>query len=294
MDWINQNRLKTGLFIALLLLNLITISIIWLQMSRTRPSTAAEPMDRRPSESASVMKSALNLTDEQTAQFTQLLAFYREQTRMDNDRLVILKKGLADSLFTGSADTAMVNAAAKEIGETQSRIEKSRFWYFREFLAICTPAQQEKLKPILLDLFGRRPPGEEPGVGARQERMPGRAESKNKEGKDNAEIQNAAVRKEQLPPPTERGHVGPPSVDEKLSQYKTRLTLTGEQERHVREILQETQRRGEELRNRENPDPNLIEIERKSIRQEEDHRILEILDVRQQPIFKEMIDRREK
>ncbi len=293
MDWIDQNRLKTGLIIFLLALNVITVSIIWMQTSKSRASAASEQQDRRPSESATVMKSALNLTDEQTARFTEMLADYREQTKTDNDRLVTLKSRLADSLFTRSLDTAMVSTTAKEVGETQARIEKSRFWYFREFLAICTPAQQEKLKPILLELFGRRPPSEEPGEGQPQQRPPKQAEPTDNEGEDKTNVQDAVGRKELISPPPKPGHGGPPSVDEKLSKYATSLNLTGAQERQVRAILQDAQQQGEELRKRQNPDPKAIEEERKKVRQEEDQRILKVLDERQHAIFKEMIDKRE-
>ncbi len=143
MDWINQNKLKTGLIIALLVLNLITVSIIWMQTSESRATAPGEQQDRRPSESANVMKSALSLTDEQSTLFTKMLSDYRERTRADNDSLVALKKRLADGLFASSFDSSAVMATAKEIGDAQARIEVSRFRYFRDFWLSALPTSRK-------------------------------------------------------------------------------------------------------------------------------------------------------
>lgn len=279
MDLTNQNKLKNLLIIALLVLNLLTVSIIWMQTSKRNEALPIEK-DKRASESVNLIKKTLDLNEEQTQQLEKIRTYPLEQSKKYNDRLNELKKQLAEELFKDKSDTTLANSKAKEIGELQSKVEMIRFSHFKELIAICTPEQKEKLKPIVIELFGRKPPKDKP-----KERIPNNDNKKNKypPGKGIRETER------ETPKDLRDDKSVPPSIEEKLAKYSKRLKFSDEQEQKVRDVLLISKEKGEQLRSRVNPNPNEIEIEKEKIRKEEDESIIKILSEDQKKEFAKMI-----
>lgn len=284
MDLINQNKFKNWLIIVLLAINLITVSVIWMQITNKNvPQQVVQ--DNRPSESVNLLKKALDLNEQQTRQFEKMRIDQFDQSKKYNDRLNDLKKQLADELFNESPDTNQANLKAKEIGDLQSKVESIRFNHFKEMLAICTPEQKEKLKPILIELFGRKPPKDE----LKPHKGPdGREGDKHLGNKDRIERNddNAQIPREDRPVP--------PTVDEKLAKYSPRLNLTKEQDQKIRAVLLISMQKSEELRSRLNPDRIEIESEKEKIRKQEDESIMKFLNADQKTEFTKMISKRRK
>jgi periplasmic protein CpxP/Spy len=284
MDLINQNKFKNWLIIVLLAINLITVSVIWMQIVNKK-QTQQVIQNNRPSESVNLLKKELDLNDDQTKQLEKMRTDQFDQSKKYNDRLNDLKKQLAEELFKESPDTTLANSKAKEIGDLQSKVEAMRFNHFKELLAICTPEQKEKLKPILIELFGRKPPKDELKPDKRPDGMEG---DKHPENKSRIERNNNTV---QIP---HEDRPVPPSVDEKLAKYSQRLNFTKEQEQKVRAVLLISMQKNEELRSRLNPDRNEIESEKEKIRKEEDESIMKFLNADQKTEFTKMISKRRK
>jgi Spy/CpxP family protein refolding chaperone len=282
MDWIHQNKLKNWLIIGLLTLNVLTISIIWMQTTKTKEPQRKE-QGTRPSESVTLMRKALDLTEEQTNQLIKIQTSHLEQLRKNNDRLNENKLQLAEELFKNYPDTSLANVKANEIGELQSKVEMLRFKHFHELLAICTPEQKEKLKPIVIEVIGRKPPKDEPGENkplrdGHEEKHPG---DKNL----NETIENKShILSDEKP--------APPSVEEKLRKYSEQLNLSAEQVQKIRSILLNTKQKGEQLRTSIHLDPNQIVALKDRIRKEEDEGIMRILNEGQNKEFKTMISKR--
>ena len=296
MDWITQSKFRNWLLVVLVASNLLTVSIIWMQTAKTNEPQRKE-QGPRASESVNLMKKVLDLDEGQIKQVENNLAARREQSKKYNDRMSVLKRQLADELFKDNPDTSSANVKAKEIGELQSKVELIRFNHFQELLAICTPEQKEKLKPVVIEVFGRKPPKDEQGE--RKEPRDGQEEKPPRERKTNGTEREHSSREgnrgeaQREKPQTPRdGKPEPPSVDEKLARYSERLNLTKDQERQVREVLLKTRQHGEELRTRTYPDQDVIEAEKTKIRREEDESILAILNDDQKAIFIQMISRR--
>ena len=284
MDLVNQNKLKNLLIIALLVLNLLTVSIIWMQTSKRNEALPKEK-DKRSSESVNLMKQTLDLDEEQTKQLEKLRTEPLDQSKQFNDRLNALKKQLAEELFKDKPDTVAVNLRAREIGELQAKVELIRFNYFNKLLSICTPKQQVKLKPVIIELFGKKPPKEESIV---------KDKSAPRE-KESDLIQERTPKDEKIfTPDSKIEKPAPPSIEEKLAKYSERLKFSDEQEQKVRDVLLISKEKGEQLRSRVNPDPNEIEIEKEKIRKEEDESIIKILNEDQKKEFDKMILKRRK
>ena len=282
MDVIQQNKFKNQLIIVLLAINLITVSVLWMQVFKKDAPMQKAP-ESRPGESVNLMKQALDLNDGQTKQFEKMQADQLEQSKKYNDHLTELKKQLADELFHKNPDTTLVNSKAKEIGELQSKVEVVRFKQFNKLMAILTPEQKEKLKPVLSDLFGRKPPRED----VKDNRIPEeRRRENNADDKSMKEVEGGVEKKQQDDKPA------PPTIDERLAKYTKRLNLSGEQVQQVRVIFAESKQKNEQLRMKQHPDPNEVTVEKEKTRKNEDDAIMKILSEEQKTEFLKMLMKR--
>jgi Spy/CpxP family protein refolding chaperone len=284
MDWLHQDKFRNWLILLLLVLNIITVSIIWVQMSKDIEPGSQE-RGVRPAESVNLMKRVLDLDEAQAAVVDSAMAAARAQTKPANNRLSTLKRQIAEEVFKDNPDTSVVKSAAAEIGELQATIELLRFQRFRDIVATCTPEQREKLKPVVIEAFGRKPPKEE----LAGPKPTGDEQDHGREGKRAATDRPKGDR----PPPPD-GKPAPPSMDEKLGKYANRLSLSEDQIDNVRKILQNSRKDSEELRARANPDPGEIDAAKEHIRKREDVSIMKILDAQQKAEFERMIAKRRK
>ncbi len=275
MDLINQNKFKNWLIILLLLLNIITMSVIWMKTSKEREFAPSKEDKNRP-ESVSLMKEVLNLDDAQTKQLEKLRSDKLDLSKKYNDSLSVLKKQLSDELFKSKSSQKIINEKTKMIGELQSKVELVRFNHFNQLLAICTPEQKEKLKPIIQELFGRKPPKDE--LKQKTELI------ENNRAEEGKTINNKVKENEKL---------APPQIDEKVEKYSRRLNLTPDQQQQLRSILNESRMKDENKRMKR-MDPADFEKEKEKMRLEEDQKVMQILDERQKAEFEKMQQKRKK
>jgi hypothetical protein len=284
MDLINQSKFKNILIILLLVLNLLTISIIWMQTVKKNEMQPAAQNNSK-SESFNLMKKVLDLSDLQAEQLEKMQNNRINQLKRYNDSSDVLKMQLAAELFKENPDTLLVNSKAEEIGAMESKVEMLRYKHFNELLAICTPKQKERLKPILIELFGSPPPGNKP---VEKEEFNNIRREKNSNNDNTPEI------KRNSPQGLQDEKLMLPSIDEKVAKYSQRLNLSDDQIKKLRVLLVITKQKDQELRKKLNPEPDEIEIEKERNRKEEDESILKILNENQKREFNKIIMNRRK
>ncbi len=282
MDYLSQNKYKNWLIAGLLTANILALTVIWMQ-SVTTNAPPRRDEGRRSEESLKLLKNALDMNEEQVKRIEKGLDARREQMKVENDRLDELKIRLSEELFVRLPDTTVAQKRAQEIGEMQAKLELTRFQYFKDLLDVCTPEQQEKLKAIVREVFGRKP--------REDERREMKSPVDNRTGVT-APTNDGETRTPETARKRNTDRPGPPSIDEKLDNYSKRLNLSGEQRRRVRSILMELQKKGEELRSSEHPVRESVEAQKEKIRKEEDDRIMNILTEDQKSEFAIMISSR--
>ena len=303
MDWIHENRLKTIVIIGLLAANLVMVYLLWWKMPAAAPAPALTDDPKRTSGSAALMKQVLDLSDVQTEKVDAILRSRRESARPAADTLAALKARLAEELFIEPPDTNRAASLAAEIGKAQATVELNRFRNFREIMAVLSSEQRVAFKPVVIDVFGRKPPREEPlrVRGEKDDRRPGRTAPGGTGGGD---VSHPAADERRDAPAGDRGELverpadpphdqnGPPSIEEKLSRYVQRLRLTDEQARAVHEILVRTREKGRALKQMRDPDRNAVDAAKEQIRREEDEAIMNILTEGQRREFAAMRSRK--
>jgi Spy/CpxP family protein refolding chaperone len=281
MDWLFQNKIRDWLIAILLVINILTVSILWMQTARTN-EPQPQQTGARGSESVTLLQKALDLNEGQVKQLDTKRTGHLELTKSYNDRLSALKRQLSEELFKEHPDTTLAHSLTAQIGELQSKVELIRFEYFKELLALCTPEQKAKLRPIVTELFGRKPPKE-----ATQVKAP-RPESKEEQPSRDVSRDDKKVN----PPPNREDRPGPPSVDERMAKMGEKLNLTPDQAQKIRAILSITMKEDKALKDQVNPDRNKIQAEKDRLRQKEDESIMKLLDESQKKEFLRMIQNR--
>ncbi len=286
MDWLNQNRIKNWLIAILVVVNIVSLSLFWQHTMESDSPPPPQIKSKSGSESINLMSKVLDLTPEQTARLEKMQTVNVDELKKRNDQLYLLKTKIAEELFKDKPDTSLAGDYAKKIGELQAEVELLRFGHFNGLLSLCTPDQKEKLKPVLVEFFGRKPPKDPP-----KEEKGIKLEKKVQEpqGKKNAppkdEVKQEEPRGNQPPPP---------GVEEKVEKYAKRLHLTPVQIEKLRAILSISNKKGDELRERNINDPDEREAERKKIKDEEDAAVMAILDPAQKEEFQKMLQKRRK
>ncbi|MBN8545490.1 MAG: periplasmic heavy metal sensor [Ignavibacteria bacterium] len=283
MDWINQNKFKSWLIAFLVVVNLVTLSLFWIYTSKDR-ETPPKQQSKGGSESINLMKKVLDLNSDQTDRLEKMQTNKVEQIKLRNDSLTTLKKLLAEELFKDKPDTSAAKIFALEIGRLQTEVELLRFEHFNDLISICSPEQKEKLKPVLVEFFGKKPPKDIPKEG--KDVKPDKQRKEPPEKKIEEERPDA---KQDSP---KKVRPAPPSIDEKVAKYVNRLNLTPDQTEKIRQIFIRSNQKGEQLRNQKMNDRETREAEKQKIRNEEDAAVMEILDSDQKIEFQKMLQKR--
>ena len=92
----------------------------------------------------------------------------------------------------------------------------------------------------------------------------------------------------------EKENNGPPTIEEKLTKYSDRLSLSDDQKKRIRKVMQDAMNKGEELRKRKNPDRDEIESEKARIRREEEKSIKQHLTDEQKAEYEKMLMNRKR
>jgi len=157
MDWMTQNKLIKWLIGILLVVNILTITIIWILVSRDKLPPQFDRVGKPPG-GAEQLQKELNLTEAQKKQFEDARKKSFAQADVLFKELNELKTKYFGELQNEKTDTVLVNSLLRKIGAIQIDLEKQRFEHFRYLLSICTAEQKEKFKPILKEFLVGKPP----------------------------------------------------------------------------------------------------------------------------------------
>lgn len=159
MDWITQNKPIKWLIGILLVVNILTITIIWILVMRDKQPPPFGFAGKPPG-GGELLQKELNLSDEQKKQFEDARKENFAQSDVLFKELNEVRTKYFGELQNEKTDTALVNSLLKRISAIQIELEKLRFEHFRYLLSICTAEQKEKFKPILKEILVGKPPRE--------------------------------------------------------------------------------------------------------------------------------------
>jgi protein CpxP len=158
MDIFFKKRFTFWTIILLVILNIATISMLWLNQNR-RPG-APPPMraPKQDQQTLEFLQRELDLTDTQIRQYNQLRQAHEQQTRGLINETRRLKKEMMDEIFNDVPDTTKAMEIAELIGKKQTAIEQITFKHFLDLKELCGKEQVGKLQGLVDEFFRIHPP----------------------------------------------------------------------------------------------------------------------------------------
>src|SRR3989304_2615820 len=158
MDIFTKKRFTFWSIILLVILNVFTISLLWLNQY-SRP--VAPPPLREPKEdqrTLQFLQKELNLTDAQIQQYDQLRQAHNKRTRLLVNDIRYSKREMMDEIFKDEPDTSKSMQIADLIGKKQTELERITFKHFLDLKELCGKEQLNKLQGLMDEFFRRNPP----------------------------------------------------------------------------------------------------------------------------------------
>ncbi len=153
MDVFKQKRNLVITIVLLVILNIITISLLWIgrpQPNENRPVDG--PMGNNP-HIQKLLKEKLGFSTEQAEQFITLRVDHKEKTSELSEEIMLLKKEMFEEAMYGEKTNISDSLLSLSL-EKQGQLEKLAFEHFLKLKQICTDEQQDKLFKLMHSLLG--------------------------------------------------------------------------------------------------------------------------------------------
>ena len=148
----NNNKWLSFLTLVLLIANVVTLSLLW--VNNKKEATAAVP----PPPGGPVFEfvtQQLNLNEQQQGKYKVLREAHQQQQRPVQDSLAKARNGFFDLLKDPSVPDSVITWNNKRTLAFQQQIELINFKHFQQLRAICDTGQQRKFDDILQTVLRR-------------------------------------------------------------------------------------------------------------------------------------------
>ena len=158
MDIFTKKRFTIWTILLLVILNISTISMLWLNQNRRPGAPPPRAEARQDQRTLEFLQRELDLTDEQILQYDQLRQAHGEQTRVLINDIRRLKQEMMNEIFYDEPDTTETMEIADLIGEKQTEIEQITFNHFLDLKELCGTEKVGKLRGLVDEFFRRNQP----------------------------------------------------------------------------------------------------------------------------------------
>jgi periplasmic protein CpxP/Spy len=154
MDYFTKNRLLFWCVILLMLLNLATLTTFWIK--RPLPAPLRGPVNRH--DGQKIMEERLHLSDEQARQVERIRNEHFVRTDNLLDDMQTIRLDIINEIFASEPNKTKVAQLITELETKQTQFNTCLFRHFAELKQVCTPAQTDELKRMLIKLTENPPP----------------------------------------------------------------------------------------------------------------------------------------
>ncbi|PKL88286.1 MAG: hypothetical protein CVV23_11160 [Ignavibacteriae bacterium HGW-Ignavibacteriae-2] len=160
MDIFKQKRYLILLVVLLIIFNLATLIMIWLNKPQ-RPI-----MDRQhqgPGQETThikqLLKDELGFDETQIKQYLKMQAEQRKKVLQLQNEIQQIKKQMFDEVLKDSPEPTLSDSLLTLTQEKMVVLEQLTYSYLLELKNLCKPEQRDKLKFLIGEFFRQNPPG---------------------------------------------------------------------------------------------------------------------------------------
>jgi hypothetical protein len=159
MDIYKQKRYLIFLVVLLIILNLATLLMIWLNkpqqplMDRKHlgPEQETEHIQQ-------LLKDELGFDEAQTEQYLKLREEQKERVSLIQNEIKRIKKQMFDEVLKDNPQTTLSDSLLQLSQEKMVILEHTTYSYLLELKKLCKPEQRDKLKFLIGDFFRQNQP----------------------------------------------------------------------------------------------------------------------------------------
>lgn len=162
MDVFKQNKILIWLVIILVVINLGTITGIWiLNFSGKHHKEISKPRDHKSDKKMrepgrfEMFGHELKFDNEQNEKYNVISTGHHKEMQMFADSINTKKKQILTEIAKPEPDTAKVEILFTEIGKYQSSIEKEIFNHFLKIKMLCNDEQKNRFDNLIKDIIDR-------------------------------------------------------------------------------------------------------------------------------------------
>ena len=159
MDIYKQKRYLLFVIVLLVILNLATILMLWLNRP---PQPMLQREQRRPEQEKmhiqQLLKDQLGFDETQTEQYLKLREEQKERASLIQNEIRQIKKQMFDEVLKDNPQTTLSDSLLKLSQEKMADLEQLTFRHFLDLKKLCKPGQQDKLKFLIGESFRQNPP----------------------------------------------------------------------------------------------------------------------------------------
>ncbi len=153
MNFISSKRFVSIALVLLALCNVTLLGVLWLQNS---PRLAPLFPQRHHNGRSNSFLETLGLTASQNLTFRKLREEHFLKVRPEMETITVLKTQLVEESLKDHPDSKRIETITLELGSRQTSIERELALHFHELAKICTPAQRDSLKKVLVRIATNR------------------------------------------------------------------------------------------------------------------------------------------
>lgn len=154
MDIFKQRRYLVFLVILLVVLNLGTITLLWVgRPPAPRAGIHPEGPPQQEARLKDLLKRELKFNDEQIARYFQLRENHRRQFEKLNEEIRRLKKQMFDAVFSREPQPALSDSLLQLSLQKQAELDSLTYQHFLDLKKLCDPDQQYQLKMLIGEFF---------------------------------------------------------------------------------------------------------------------------------------------
>lgn len=139
----DNSRFLKVVIIVLLIVNIGTLTFMWMQRGHMPPAPPPPPAGRQ-GDVAEFLNRELKLSDAQEQQYSVLRKEHHEGIERYNEAYKGLRDRFFELLRQPNPDSLLVNQLADSIAHNSKNIELITFYHFKKVRAICTTDEQRK------------------------------------------------------------------------------------------------------------------------------------------------------
>ncbi len=148
----NRTKLLTIAVLGLLLINLGTLLVIFLNRSGHHPRPPHEQEGPRGEGPKRIIIERLNFDEAQQKQYEEIIVEHRKKMRELNDASRDLHNELFGQLTENVIDKAKADSVISLISLNQKALDNLNFDHFQKIKGICKPGQIEQFNDLVKDL----------------------------------------------------------------------------------------------------------------------------------------------